>query len=59
MSESHKGKTTKKVRCVESDIIFNSVSEASTFVGKNISGIIACFKGKQKTCGGYHWEYIK
>lgn len=59
MSESHKGKATKKVRCVETGTIFDSVSEAAAFVGKYISGVIACCKGKQKTCGGYHWEYVK
>lgn len=59
MSESHKGKATKKVRCVETGAIFDSVSEAAAFVGKYISGVIACCKGKQKTCGGYHWEYVK
>lgn len=58
MSESHKGKATKKVRCIETDMIFNSISEAAIFVGKSITGIIACCKGKQKTCAGYHWEYV-
>lgn len=59
MSESHKGKATKKVRCVETGVVFDSVTEAAMFVDKNISNIIACCKGKQKTCGGYHWEYVK
>lgn len=58
MSESHKGKTTKKVMCIETGDIFNSVTEASVFVNKDGSAISACCRGKQKTCGGYHWRYV-
>ena len=28
-------------------------------VNKNKSGISACIRGKQNTCGGYHWEVVK
>lgn len=58
MSESHKGKTTKKVRCVELDIIFDSIGEAAEFVNVDSSGIGACLRGAQKTSAGYHWERI-
>lgn len=58
MSESHKGKTTKKVRCVELDIIFDSIGEAAEFVNVDSSGIGACLRGSQKTSAGYHWERI-
>lgn len=58
MSESHKGKTAKKVRCIELDKVFNSITEAAEFIGRSGSSITACIKGKQKTCAGYHWEYV-
>lgn len=58
ISEANKGKTAKPVKCIETEMIFNSVSEAGDFIGKCISGIIACCAGRQKTCGGYHWEYV-
>lgn len=58
MSESHKGKTTKKVMCVETGKVFNSITDASIFIGRDGSAISACCRGKQKTCGGYHWEYV-
>ena len=58
MSESHKGKTTKKVKCVELDIIFDSIGEAAEFVGVDRSGIGACLRGAQKTSAGFHWERI-
>ena len=58
ISEANKGKTAKPVRCIETGVIFNSVSEAGEFIGRCISGIIACCAGRQDTCGGYHWEYV-
>ena len=45
-----------KVRCVETGEIFPSFVDAAKFVNKHKSGISACIRGKQKTCGGYHWE---
>lgn len=47
---------TKKVRCVELDRIFDSVSEASKAIGcqrPNLSTAIA----KGKRCGGYTFHY--
>lgn len=48
----------KKVRCVELDRIFNSVKEASEYVNRSDKNISACLRGKRKTCGNYHWEYV-
>ena len=45
----------KKVICVETGKIFNSVSEADDFVnGHNVASVC---KGQRKTAGGYHWKY--
>lgn len=51
-------KTSKKILCVETGRIFNSISEASRILEIDVSNIEKCLKGKRKTCGGYHWEYI-
>ena len=48
----------KKVRCVELDMKFNSLSDAAAYVGNSSSNISVCLRDKQKTSGGYHWEYV-
>lgn len=51
-------KPTKKVLCVETGIIYSSIKEASKMVGLKSKGCICmCCRGRQKTAGGYHWEY--
>lgn len=60
LSESHKGLGAKKVRCIETGIIYDSIKIASK--ENNISSrghISACCKGTRKTAGGYHWEYCE
>lgn len=47
-----------KVRCVEEDIVFNKIKEAADYYNIRGCEISACCKGKRKTCGGYHWEYV-
>lgn len=47
----------RKVYCVELDKVFNSATEASEELNLDITSIGRCCKGKQKTCGGYHWMY--
>ena len=49
----------KKVQCVETGIIYNSLYSAAKAIkltkGNSIS---LCCRGKQKTAGGYHWKYL-
>lgn len=49
----------KKVRCIELNKIFTSISEAGRSLNVNPSHISAVCKGKLKTIGGYHWEYVE
>ena len=56
--KSHLGKFSKKVRCIETNIIYSSIGEAANAINKDVSGIGKCCNGKQKTCGGYHWEFV-
>lgn len=45
------------VKNIELNKIYYSSGEASRQTGADQSGIIKCCKMKQKTAGGYHWEY--
>lgn len=47
----------KKVICIETGEIFNSLAEAAKSVNRSIGNICLCLKGKHKTCAGYHWAY--
>ena len=53
ISEGHK----KRIYCVELDMIFDSITQASEYVGCNSDNISHCLKCRYKTCGGYHWVY--
>lgn len=49
---------TKKVMCIETGIIYNTINEASRKLNINATCIINVCKGKQNTAGGYHWKYF-
>lgn len=48
----------KKIRCIETDVIYNSIGEAAKAINRSISSLSCCLTGRQKTCGGFHWEYV-
>ena len=64
VSEAKKGENNPraiKVYCVELDMVFNTLTEASKFVGcsqGNISSVLNPNKCN-KTAGGYHWKYAE
>ena len=48
---------SKKIICIETGIIYNSISEASRiFNNRNIHQVIS---GKQKKASGYHWALLE
>ena len=51
----------KKIRCVETDTVYKSLSEASRVTGVSIGNLSSVCNHRvgYKTAGGYHWEYIK
>lgn len=61
VTKGSKNPRAKKVRCIETGQVFDYIREANEFLGKNrlSSDISKCCKGKLKTCGGYHWEYVE
>lgn len=48
----------KRVRCIESNKIYDSITQASKETGFDLSSISACCRGKLKTTHGFHWEFL-
>lgn len=46
----------KKVRCVETGVVYESGRSSGRILGIRREGISDVLRGKQKTAGGYHWE---
>lgn len=53
IAESHK----KKVVCIETGKVFDSVKEAAQSIQLNRSNISNHLAGRLKTAGGYHWRW--
>lgn len=49
---------SKQVRCIETGVVYSGLPEAEEKTGCGKTGICLCCNGRQKTCGGYHWEYV-
>ena len=49
---------SKLVRCVETGQVFNSMKIAEKELGLRQNSISTIYTGKQKTTGGYHFEFI-
>lgn len=61
-SEKLSGKrpyNAKYVRCVECDIIFNTLSEIEELLKIDRKKVSKCCKGEMNTYMGYHWEYVE
>lgn len=58
MSKARKGKHTKKVRCIDTNIVYNSLDEVEAKLGLSKTNLCAHLKGRQKTFNGCSWEYI-
>ena len=53
-----KEKIRKRVRCIETNTIYESIRQASEETDCDMSSIVKCCRGKLKTTGGLHWEYV-
>ena len=56
---NHKSVNSRSTKCIETGRVYKSATEASKNISIDRSCIIRCCNGKQKTAGGYHWEYVK
>lgn len=63
ISNSRKGVSNtsrkRKVRCIETGEVYESVTCAGKEIGISYSNISSVCNGKAKTAGGYHWEYVE
>lgn len=50
---------SKCVLCIETGIIYPSMQEVERLLKIHNSHICDCCKGRRKTAGGYHWEYVE
>ena len=48
----------KRIKCLETGKIYNSISEASKDMNINRTGIELCCRGKKEAHKGYHWEVL-
>ena len=48
----------KKVKCIETGIIYESIMDASIKIGINDNSISKCCNKTQTNCNGYHFEFI-
>lgn len=46
-------------KCIETGVIYYSAREAARQMGLQQSAISKCCRGKQKTSGGFHFEYVE
>lgn len=51
-------KHRKRVLCVETSQVFDSVTQASQILGITKSNIVSCIKGRLKTIHGYTFKYV-
>lgn len=56
--ENARKATSKRVQCIETGIIYNSVKEASEKTGVYFQNIQRVCRGERKTAGKLHWQYI-
>ena len=50
--------SSKQVRCVETNVIYESIGEAAKATGICRQNISACLKGVSGTAGKRHWELV-
>lgn len=50
---------SKAVKCVETGVVYSSISEAAQQTGVNLGNISQCCRGKRKTAGGLAWLFVE
>ena len=49
---------TKKVECIETGIVYDSITECVKELNLSPAHITECYKGKRKTTGKKYFRYI-
>lgn len=50
--------TGKRICCIETGVIYESITEAAKSIGRSVAALSLCLSGKTRTCCGYHWAFI-
>lgn len=48
----------KKIRCVDTGELFSSIQDAAKFAGVCRTAVSNYLRGRSKSCGNYHFEYV-
>lgn len=48
----------ERVMCVETGVIYKSLTEAANQNNVKIQSMSACCNGKTNTCNGFHWKFV-
>ena len=62
MKENHSGGADKKkVRCIETNVVYESINDAARQIGASKKLISNCCRHVEhyNTAKGYHWEFVK
>ena len=61
MRDAKRPSLYKKVRCIELDMVFESITAARKYFTDNPNNctVSFCINGRQKTAFGYHWELVE
>jgi hypothetical protein len=51
--------SNKKVICIETEEIFNSITEAAKSVDRAVSTMSRHLHGDRQTCGGKHFKFYE
>ena len=49
----------KRIICLDTNTTYESLAEAERQTGISFKSISHCLTGRQKTAGGYRWDYVK
>lgn len=52
------GTRSRSIRCIETGEVFPMVKVAASTMHIGETSLLQCLKGRSKTSGGYHWEYV-
>lgn len=58
LTNNKQNRSKRKVRCLDTGMIFNSITEAYEITGIDKTSISHACSGKVSVAGGYSWEYI-
>jgi hypothetical protein len=49
---------SRKVRCVESGVIYETITDAARATSAHVSSIVRSCKSSKSRAGGFHWAYV-